>query len=70
MAGKRSNVPRPAPETPEASQQEELHRNELLDEALEETFPASDPPAMLEPKAGRSDAPAAKRTAFQRGGSI
>jgi len=25
------------------------HRQELLDEALEETFPASDPPAMLEP---------------------
>lgn len=25
------------------------HRQELLDEALDETFPASDPPAMLEP---------------------
>jgi hypothetical protein len=25
------------------------HLEELLDEALEETFPASDPPAMLEP---------------------
>lgn len=25
------------------------HTEELLDEALDETFPASDPPAMLEP---------------------
>lgn len=25
------------------------HREDLLDEALAETFPASDPPAMLEP---------------------
>jgi hypothetical protein len=25
------------------------HREELLDEALAQTFPASDPPAMLEP---------------------
>lgn len=25
------------------------HREELLDEALEESFPASDPPAIVEP---------------------
>lgn len=28
------------------------HTEELLDEALKETFPASDPPAMLEPTPG------------------
>jgi hypothetical protein len=34
---------------PTVSAEEKEHLNELLDEALEETFPASDPPAMLEP---------------------
>lgn len=28
------------------------HQDELLDEALEETFPASDPVAMIEPAPG------------------
>lgn len=28
------------------------HEQELLDEALEESFPASDPPAMAEPGGG------------------
>lgn len=30
-------------------QRQKKHLDELLDEALEETFPASDPPALLEP---------------------
>jgi hypothetical protein len=30
------------------------HEQELLDEALEESFPASDPPAMVEPGGGIS----------------
>jgi hypothetical protein len=34
---------------PKPSPEEKKHINGLLDEALEETFPASDPPAMLEP---------------------
>jgi hypothetical protein len=36
---------------PSAQEQEKKkkHTNELLDEALDETFPASDPVAMLEP---------------------
>jgi hypothetical protein len=38
-----------APKKPRLSQPDKKHQNELLDEALEETFPASDPPAMLEP---------------------
>jgi hypothetical protein len=41
---------RPAtPKKPKASPRDKKHLDELLDEALEETFPASDPPAMLEP---------------------
>jgi len=36
------------------------HKQDLLDEALEETFPASDPPAMLEP------APRQKRRAKKK----
>ena len=28
---------------------ERRHRDELLDEALDESFPASDPPAMVRP---------------------
>ena len=34
---------------PKPSRQKKKHNNELLDEALDETFPASDPVAMLEP---------------------
>jgi hypothetical protein len=36
------------PKTPSDIQ----HREELLDEALDETFPASDPVAMIEPAPG------------------
>jgi len=32
-----------------ASRNRSRHLDELLDEALADTFPASDPPAMLEP---------------------
>jgi len=35
----------PKPVDPEEG--EKRHLDELLDEALEETFPASDPPAMI-----------------------
>ena len=44
------------------------HTEELLDEALAETFPASDPPALVAPGGGISgpeDAP--KRSATPRG---
>jgi hypothetical protein len=49
--------PQSAPRKPKPSPQEKRHLDELLDEALDETFPASDPPAMLEPvpDAERSD---------------
>jgi hypothetical protein len=50
MIGRSQNVP-PLPKRPKLSPQEKKHLDDLLDEALEETFPASDPPAMLEPAA-------------------
>ncbi len=50
MARRHSKPPVQMPEMTESPQPDETHLNELLDEALEETFPASDPPAMLEPK--------------------
>jgi hypothetical protein len=37
----------PAPKDGDACEE---HRDELLDEALEETFPASDPPAVTQPR--------------------
>lgn len=39
----------PHPKKPKPSSQEKKHLDELLDEALDETFPASDSLAMLEP---------------------
>ena len=44
---------KPAAKTPRPTQtkptRQEQHRDALLDEALEETFPASDPPAITRP---------------------
>ncbi|WP_165814585.1 hypothetical protein [Labrenzia sp. 011] len=47
-------VPRPEapgkkPKSGSTPQEKREHIEDLLDEALDETFPASDPPAMLEP---------------------
>lgn len=42
----------PAIESP-AKMQEILHREEMLDEALEETFPASDPISLSDPGSHR-----------------
>jgi hypothetical protein len=35
------------PERPSRSSADRQHEEEMLDEALEETFPASDPPAFI-----------------------
>jgi ubiquinone biosynthesis O-methyltransferase len=45
----RSRKPPSAEVEPKSSIRDKKHLDELLDEALEQTFPASDPPAMLEP---------------------
>jgi hypothetical protein len=45
----RPQKPPSASKKPKPSPEEKKHLDDLLDEALEETFPASDPPAMLEP---------------------
>jgi hypothetical protein len=37
------------------------HAEELLDEALEESFPASDPPALVEPGGGISGTEKSRR---------
>lgn len=47
MSGRHST---PSPAEPAAEDRE--HLDALLDEALDETFPASDPPAILEPAPG------------------
>lgn len=44
---------------------EKAHREEMLDEALEESFPASDPPSLTEP--GSDPSPTTDQT---RGRSI
>lgn len=38
-----------AKKPPRPSKGKRKHREELLDEALDESFPASDPPAIVEP---------------------
>jgi hypothetical protein len=48
----RPRKPTSTSKTPQSSQPDKEHENELLDEALKETFPASDPPAMIEPLPG------------------
>jgi hypothetical protein len=45
----RAPKPPSHPERPKPPDKEKKHLDELLDEALEETFPASDPAAILEP---------------------
>ena len=49
MTRRTTNAPSP-PKRHRPSYEERKHLDHLLDEALEETFPASDPPAMLEPE--------------------
>jgi hypothetical protein len=46
MAETKRNKPAPKKTEPSANKK---HREALLDEALDETFPASDPVAMIEP---------------------
>ena len=41
--------PPPPPDTPGEVRRKRKHDEDLLDDALENTFPASDPPAMTEP---------------------
>jgi hypothetical protein len=41
----------------EKKRDEKKHIEDLLDEALDETFPASDPPAMTEPAPGETPGP-------------
>ena len=43
-----------APAELSAKMQEVLHREEMLDEALEETFPASDPISVADPGSRRT----------------
>lgn len=47
MTDRRTDPPRPEETVPNTH---DPHVSDLLDEALEDTFPASDPPAMTQPK--------------------
>lgn len=43
----------PSSSRPQSARRSPSHKDELLDEALDQSFPASDPPAMLEPTTRR-----------------
>ena len=47
--GKATRKRRSADEAAKRDRECREHREELLDEALEETFPASDPPSIAQP---------------------
>lgn len=57
---KRENSP---PAAGGRENEEELHREEMLDEALQATFPASDPLAVTEPGPHRDIATGQRRAA-------
>lgn len=61
---RRSQELPPTQKSPKLSPGEKKHLDELLDEALKETFPASDPPAVIEP------APDSQRSEEDAGKSI
>jgi hypothetical protein len=42
----------PVPSDAESAKHAKKHKDDLLDEALKDTFPASDPPAILQPVPG------------------
>ena len=50
MKDQRSGKPVPKHHTPKSRpESERKHKEEVLDAALEDSFPASDPPAMTQP---------------------
>jgi hypothetical protein len=49
MTGQSRKQPSASHKPKSSQEKKKKHNNELLDEALDETFPASDPVAMLEP---------------------
>ena len=51
-----ATTPAPPPERDSPTPASESHAEEALDEALKESFPASDPIAIAIPKAGQQDA--------------
>ncbi|MCZ7659675.1 MAG: hypothetical protein M5U07_18240 [Xanthobacteraceae bacterium] len=53
MTGKRSRPEQPTGRKRPVSRRQKEHLDVVLDEGLEETFPASDTPAVVEPVADR-----------------